>query len=160
MKAWTDQFTWRDWLMLAGSVIGINLFGALPALFVGADTDWFEQPVFYPPEILFPIVWTILFTLMGLALFLVVRSGTAGRQQAVALALFGLQLLLNISWTPVFFGLQQPGWSLLILVALWGAIVATIIAFERIDRLAAALLVPYLLWVSFAFVLTVGIIRA
>ena len=147
----------REVFVALGLVLAVNLLGAMPAVFVGSDTGWIDRPSFYPPEILFPIVWTLLFTLMGLALFVVWRRGTPGRDRSVAFAAFGIQFVLNLAWTPVFFGLQRPGTGLVVIVALWFAIAATIAAFDRISRLAAGLLVPYLLWVSFAVVLNYAI---
>ena len=138
-------------------ILGVNALGALPAAFVGADTSWFESPWFFPPTILFPAVWTVLFTLMGIALVCVWRAGTNRRHRRTALAAFVLQFVLNLAWTPVFFGLQRPGLGLVVIAALWLAIAGTIAAFDRVSRLAAGLLVPYLVWVSFAFVLNLAI---
>lgn len=146
-----------DLTRTAGFVIAVNLLGALPAVFVGSDTDWIDRPSFYPPEIAFPIVWTALFTLMGIALSLVWQRGRTRREVRLALAAFGAQFALNLAWTPVFFGLRRPGLGLAVIGALWVAVVATIAAFDRVDRRAAALLVPYLLWVSFAAVLNYAI---
>lgn len=147
----------RDLLVAVGMVLGVNLVGAAPAFAFGAGTDWIDRPWFYPPEILFPIVWTLLFTLLGVSLFLVWRQGPDHRPVRVAFAAFGVQLSLNVLWTPVFFGLQRPDLGLAVIVALWFAIVGMIAAFDRVDRRAAALQVPYLLWVSFAAVLNYAI---
>ena len=134
----------------------MNALGALPALLVGSDTGWIDRPWFYPPELAFPIVWTLLFTLMGIALFDVWRRG-AGRGRRVALAAFGVQFAVNLAWTPVFFGLQRPDLGLVVIAVLWVAILATIAAFDRVSRPAATLLVPYLAWVSFALLLNYAI---
>jgi tryptophan-rich sensory protein len=147
----------RDLLVALGYVVALNVIGALPAVFVGADTDWFERPWFFPPDVLFPVVWTLLFSLLGLALFLVVRRGLDNPGARLAVGAFAVQMVLNVVWTPAFFGLQRPGLGLLIIAALWVAIVATLGAFARVDRRAAALLVPYLAWVSFAAVLNYAI---
>jgi len=149
----------RDLLTLVGFVVGVNVVGALPAVFSGADTSWIERPWFYPPELAFPIVWTLLFTLMGIALFVLWRAGFDRPDVKLAVGVFAAQMAVNVTWTPVFFGLQEPGWGLAIVVALWALIVATIYAFDRVDRRAAALLVPYLAWVSFAAVLNYEIWR-
>lgn len=142
--------TGRELLVAIGFVIGVNALGASPALVVGSDTEWIARPWFYPPEILFPLVWTLLFTLLGIALFLIWRSGVHRTDVRIAIGAFALQFALNITWTPVFFGLQRPGFGFAIIVLLWIAIVGTIIAFHRVDRFAAWLLVPYLAWVTFA----------
>lgn len=149
----------RDLLVLAGFVVGINAVGAAPSLVAGADTSWFEEPWFFPPSNAFPIVWTLLFTLMGAALFLAWRRGAGRRDVKLALGVFTVQMALNVAWTPVFFGLQAPGPGLAIIIALWVAIAATIAAFDRVDRRAAALLVPYLAWVTFAAALNAAIWR-
>ncbi|WP_323172401.1 TspO/MBR family protein [Natrialba sp. PRR66] len=155
----------RDGLVALGLVLGVNALGASPAVFVDSDTGWIDRPWFYPPEIAFPIVWTLLFTLMGLALFLVwrrTRELGSGRRRDLGLALgaFAVQFALNLAWTPVFFGLRRPDIGLVVIGALWIAVVGTIVAFARLDRLAAGLLVPYLGWVSFAFTLNYAIYAA
>lgn len=144
-------------LRTIGFVIAVNALGALPAVFVGSDTSWFDRPALFPPEIAFPIVWTALFTLMGIALSIVWRRDVTRRDVQIALATFAAQFALNLAWTPAFFGLRNPGLGMVVIGALWVAIVATIVAFDRVDRRAAALLVPYLLWVSFAAVLNYAI---
>ena len=149
----------RNLLALAGFIIGVNAIGAAPSFVAGADTSWIEEPWFFPPTIAFPIVWTLLFTLMGVALFLVWRRGTGRRDVKLALGAFAVQMALNVAWTPAFFGLQMPGLGLAIILALWVAIAATIAAFDRVNRRAAALLVPYLAWVTFAAVLNYAIWR-
>ncbi|MEK9968676.1 MAG: TspO/MBR family protein [Ferrovibrio sp.] len=114
------------------------------------------KPALTPPDIAFPIVWTLLFALMALAAWRVWRA--AGWHQARgALALFGLQLVLNLGWSALFFGLQQPGWALAEIVVLAVAIGACMAAFARHDRIAALLLAPYLLWVGFAAYLNAAI---
>ena len=147
----------RETLIALGTILGVNLLGAVPAALAGADTSWFEQPWFFPPTIAFPVVWTLLFVLMGIALFLVWHAGIGRRDVQMATGAFALQMLLNIAWTPVFFGLQRAGLGLVVIGGLWVAIVGTIAAFDRVSRPAAGLLVPYLVWVSFAFVLNYAI---
>ena len=154
------QLTWRDGLHALGFVIIVNLLGASPAIVIGSDTDWIVRPWFYPPEVLFPIVWTLLFSLMGIALYLIWRNGFDQPVVRLAIGAFVLQFALNLAWTPVFFGWQRPDLGLVVIGALWIAIVGTIIAFERVDRVAAGLLVPYLLWVSFAILLNWAIYTA
>lgn len=141
---------------LVVAVLGTNLVGAAPALFVETSTDWLSTtPAYFPPTLVFPVVWTLLFTLLGVALYLVWRAETPRRRPA--LAAFAGQFLLNLAWTPVFFGLQRPGLGVVVIVLLWGAIAVTLVLFDRIDRRSALLLVPYLLWVSFAAVLNLDI---
>lgn len=150
----TDRY--RRLFGLLITIVFVNALGASPSVFVGADTTWIDRPAFYPPEILFPIVWTILFTLMGVALWrLVRRRNRAGAR--LALLLFALQFALNLAWTPVFFGLRRPDLAVAVIVALLATLLATIVATRRVDRISAWLLVPYLIWVAFATALTVAI---
>lgn len=149
--------TRREGLVALGVIVIVNALGALPAVLFGTEMEWVDRPWFYPPEILFPIVWTILFTLMGFSVFLVWRHGTDRPAVRIALLTFALQFALNLSWTPVFFGLQRADLGLLVIILLWVAITATVVTFARVSRLAAALLIPYLAWVSFALVLNYAI---
>ncbi len=147
----------RDLAELGGIVLALNALGAVPAVLFGADTGWIDRPWFFPPDTVFPIAWTLLFTLQGIAVFLIWQAPVARYRIRRALGVFALQFLVNLLWTPVFFGLQRPVLGVLVIGALWVAIVATIVVFRRIDRRAGWLLVPYLLWVSFALVLNAAI---
>ena len=153
---WTDTRI-RQVGGLLGTIVAVNIIGASPAFVIETETNWFDQPPLYPPEILFPIVWTVLFSLMGIALWrLIRRRNRPGARRA--LIVFGVQFLFNLAWTPLFFGLRQPGIALVVIVGLLGAIVLTIVTADRVDRTAALLLVPYLLWVGFATVLNTAIV--
>jgi tryptophan-rich sensory protein len=147
----------REAVVALGFVLAVNALGALPSLFVGADTTWFERAAFFPPTIAFPIVWTLLFTLLGVALYLVWRADVDSRARRVAVGAFAVQFALNLLWTPAFFGLQRPDLGLIVIGLLWVAILGTIAAFDRVDRRAALLVVPYLAWVSFAGILNYAI---
>ena len=149
----------RDLLGALGAVVLVNLIGASPAFLFGADTGWIDRPWFFPPEWAFGVAWTLLFTLMGIALWLVARRGLDRRPVQLAVGLFAAQMLVNVAWTPAFFGLRSPAAGLVVILALWVLIVATIWAFDRVDRIAAGLLIPYLAWVSFAAVLNAEIWR-
>ena len=141
-------------LRALGFVVLVNVVGAAPALLTGPDSAWFralEKPALYPPPAVFGVVWTIVFTLSGVALWLVWRSEADGRR--LAIGLFVLQMAVNVAWTPVFFALEALGTALVVIGLLVVLVAATIVAFDRVDRRAAALLVPYLLWVAFATVL-------
>ncbi|MFD1646735.1 TspO/MBR family protein [Haloarchaeobius litoreus] len=145
-----------DLLRLVGFVVLVNVVGATPAVLGGPDSAWFqalEKPWFYPPGWAFGVAWTILFTLMGVALYRVWREGTERRAVRLAIGAFALQMVFNVAWTPTFFTLQRPGLALGVIAVLWVLVAGTIAAFDRVDRPAAALLVPYLAWVSFATVL-------
>mgnify|MGYP000026505427 CR=1 FL=1 len=137
------------------SVLLVNVVGAAPALLSGPGSAWFQSlttPDIYPPPWLFGVVWTLLFTLMGVALAFVWLADD-GRYRRLALGLFVGQMVLNVAWTPAFFAAQNLLAGLVVIVALWPAVAATIWAFDRVDRRAALLLVPYLAWVAFAAVL-------
>lgn len=138
------------------AALAVNVVGAVPAILGGPDSAWFaslEKPALFPPTWVFGVVWTILFTLMGVALYLVARRGLDRRAVRVAVGLFALQMAFNVAWTPVFFALQRPLSALGIIVVLDGLLAATIAAFARVERVAATLLVPYLLWALFATLL-------
>jgi translocator protein len=116
-----------------------------------------NKPSFNPPNYLFGPVWTTLYILMGIALFLVWKSDTAIAVKKTAITLFAVQLTLNFFWSIIFFYAHQPGWALVEIVAMWLSILLTIIAFSKISTAAAWLLVPYICWVSFAMVLNAAI---
>jgi translocator protein len=117
-----------------------------------------RKPLWNPPNWIFGPVWTVLYATMAVAAWLVwKRGGFAG--QRFALSLFLMQLLLNALWSPLFFGLRNPGLAFVDIVLLWLAVLATVVAFWKTRPLTGALLVPYLAWVSFASVLNFAIWR-
>ncbi|RNA64398.1 tryptophan-rich sensory protein [Prosthecochloris sp. ZM_2] len=117
-------------------------------------SEWYYQvlnkPSWNPLDWLFPPVWTALFVMMGVALWMVVRDGFERPGVKGAVVAFAVQLVLNLGWSATFFGLQSPFLGFIEILLLWLAIVTTIIRFNAVSRNAALLLVPYLLWVSFA----------
>jgi translocator protein len=124
----------------------------------GAWYQALEKPAWTPPSWLFGPVWTVLYAMMGVAAWMVWRErGFSGAP--TALGLFLLQLVLNAAWSWLFFGLQRPDLAAAEILILWAAIAATIVASWRVRPLAGWLLVPYLLWVSFAAALNVAIWR-
>ncbi len=116
------------------------------------------QPSWAPPSSVFGPVWTVLYALMAIAAWLVWRSG-GFRMHRTALTLFLVQLVLNALWSWLFFAWHRGFWAFLDIVVLWALIAATAIAFWRVRTLAAALLIPYLLWVSFAAALNFSVWR-
>lgn len=133
--------------------------GGLSWLLSGGMGDYrtFNQPPLSPPGWVFPIVWTILYLLMGYSSY---RIHTAGKPPALtqrALKLYGAQLALNFLWSIVFFGFEWYLAAFFVLVALWILILLTIRAFSTIDETAGDLLIPYLLWVTFAGYLNFGV---
>ena len=143
------------WLVLVFAVAAVG--GWATSLSVG---DWYptlNRPPLTPPDAVFGPVWSVLFGLMGLAAWHVWRrTGLLGAP--VAMGLFLAQLALNLGWSVLFFGIQRPDLALVEILILWPVILATLIAFWRIDRIAGALLVPYLLWVAFAIYLNAGFV--
>jgi len=143
---------WKSGLGLAAWIVACNLVGLLGALLTDPRSGWFqalEKPSWNPPSWLFGPVWTTLYVLMGIAAWRVWKTwGFSGAR--FALGAFAVQLALNSAWTPAFFGAKAPLAALVVISALWLAIVVTILAFWGKDRVAAALLLPYLAWVSFA----------
>lgn len=126
----------------------IGSFYTMPA--IGGWYATLVQPSIAPLNWVFGPVWTLLYILMGIAAFLVWRRGLENKWVRIGLSLFLLQLILNLFWSIIFFRLENIGGALIEIVVLWVFIVATMIAFFKVSRLAAFLLVPYLLWVSFA----------
>jgi benzodiazapine receptor len=116
-----------------------------------------QKPSFTPPSWLFAPVWFLLYILMGIALFLVWRKGLKQFQVRESIIIFIIQLVLNAAWSFAFFGLKSPVTGLIVIVPLWTAILLTIINFFRVSRTAAYLLIPYIIWVSYATVLTFSI---
>ncbi len=118
--------------------------------------DSLQKPAWQPPGIAFPVVWSALYLLMGIALWLVwLRVGIDG----VAVPLFGGQLAFNAMWSGFFFGLQEPLAALVVLILLWVLLVFTVRAFWAVRPAAGAIMLPYLIWVSFAGVLNFEIWR-
>jgi tryptophan-rich sensory protein len=136
--------------------------GALGSLATASSVGtWYrqiEKPEWTPPSAVFGPVWTVLYVTMGVALWMVWRDGRGPRWR-VAVAVFAAQLSINVAWSFLFFGLRSPGWALIDIVLLWLAIVATIVTFFRIRAAAGGLLVPYLLWVTYAGALNLAIWR-
>ncbi len=147
----------RQWWVLAGFLAVCLSVGALAGLVTApAVTEWYPtlvKPSWRPPNWLFAPVWTILYVMMAVAAWLVWKAGNS----RAALLLWAGQLLLNFAWSFLFFGARSPGLGLIDIVALWLAIAATLFAFSFKSRLAAALMLPYLCWVSFALALNASI---
>lgn len=116
-----------------------------------------EQPPLSPPGWLFPVVWTILFVLMGIASYLVVMSGTSLEDKARALKYYGLQLIFNFFWSILFFNFDLYYFSFVWILLLLALIITTTVLFYKIDRRTIFLLLPYILWVAFASYLNLGI---
>ncbi len=134
--------------------------GILGAVFTSSESIWYttlNKPVLNPPGWLFGPVWITLYTLMGISAFLVYTQGIEKKFVKKALIVFTLQLILNATWSLVFFGLQNPLLALINIVCLLGSIVWTIKLFLPISRASALLLIPYIVWVCFATYLNFSI---
>lgn len=146
-----------DLLKLILSIIICQAAGFIGSIFTSRSIPtWYaslKRPSFAPPNWVFSPVWITLFVLMGISLYLVWRMLSRGQKLRTALILFAVQLVLNMLWSILFFGLQSPFAAFIEIVVLWMAILLTIIAFIRVSTAAAVLMIPYILWVSFAAVL-------
>lgn len=122
----------------------------------GSENTWYMalvKPAMTPSGWLFPVAWTTLYILLGLAVAIILHARGA-RGRGLALALFAAQFVLNLAWTPLFFGMHQVGAALIVIIAILVVATITTVLFGRIRPLAAWLMVPYLAWISFAGVLT------
>lgn len=144
-------------LRLIVSILVCQLAGAVGSFFtVASISSWYaviEKPAFNPPSWVFSPVWIILYTLMGISLYLVWEEGLERKEVKLGIFVFGVQLALNALWSFLFFGLQSPYYAFIEILLLWLSILLTIILFGKISKTASLLLVPYLLWVSFAALL-------
>lgn len=135
--------------------------GFIGSIFTGQSIrNWYtvlQKPSFMPPSWLFAPVWFLLYILMGISAFLIWRRGFSNFQVKESLVIFIIQLMLNVIWSYAFFGLRSPLFGLIAIVPLWTAILITIINFYRISKTASMLLIPYILWVSFATVINFSI---
>ncbi len=131
--------------------------GALGSYFtIPSVTSWYQtinKPSWNPPNWIFSPVWTTLYVLMGIALYLVWKSGNSSAVKTLAVSFFIIQLCLNFFWSVIFFNQHQIGWAFAEIILLWIFILLTIFAFANINKTAAWLLVPYISWVSFAMIL-------
>lgn len=139
------------------SIIICQFAGVIGSIFTASSLEgWYfllEKPTFNPPSWVFFPAWTILYTLMGISLYLVWEHGLQHKEVKTGIFLFGLQLGLNTLWSLLFFGLKSPYYAFLEILVLWVAILLTIIQFWKISKSASFLLIPYILWVSFAALL-------
>jgi tryptophan-rich sensory protein len=158
----TDDANSGNWLKYAAAAVpAIIVLGSLSGYLSnsGYGNGWFdslEKPVFMPPGWAFGTAWTILYALMGIAIALILAAPPSDRR-TTALTLFFVQLVLNFSWSPIFFGAHQIRLGLAVIVILLGLAAATTREFWRVRPLAGALLLPYLAWLCFATALNLAI---
>jgi benzodiazapine receptor len=143
------------WLVLSFAASAV---GAVASIQAKSFYSQLTQPAWAPPSGIFGPVWSVLYALMGIAAWLVWRSG-GFRPNRQALTLFLLQLVFNALWSWLFFAWHRGAWALADVLVLWIFIVATLVSFWCVRPLAGALLIPYLLWVSFASALNYSVWR-
>lgn len=154
-----SESSWIKLVVAIGVSLGTGAIGGIATS--GAINSWYAElnkPFFNPPNWIFGPVWTLLYILMGTAFYLVWVSPPKGKNPHRAEMLFGIQLGLNLLWSIIFFGLQNPLAAFLEIILLWVAILLTWQKFREISQTAALLLVPYLAWVSFAGLLNLAIV--
>lgn len=133
--------------------LGVGFLAGM-ATATGID-DWYpylEKPVFNPPNWLFGPVWTVLYLLMGVTIYRLLTKPSSA-ERSYAMRIFWIQLVLNGAWSFIFFNAQQLGWAFIEILLIWIAIVWMIVTVHRVDKTAAYIQIPYLIWVSFASVL-------
>jgi tryptophan-rich sensory protein len=157
---------WSGWsiiVLVAALAVCLGAGGVGSLYTMTAIDSWYAglaKPAYNPPNAVFGPVWSILYVLMAVAAWRAIVAGRrAGQDIVPALVLFVAQLVLNVAWSAVFFGAEDPGRALIVIALLWVFILATILAFSRIDGPAAVLLLPYLAWVTFASALNAAVFR-
>lgn len=146
-------------MLLIGFVVLCNLIGSLGAIWTSSDRSWYNQikkPSFNPPSWVFGPAWTLLFTLMGIALYLVWTSPSSNIR-TIALVLFGVQFVFNILWSYLFFGMHNPILAFIEILILLLLIAITGVYFFVVNSSSGYLLIPYFFWVGFASLLNYSI---
>lgn len=140
-------------------ILSAELVGVVSSLFAGNFSDIYltlDKPPLSPPEIVFPIVWSILYALMGASACIIGASNADKKEVQSALRIYCIQLLVNFSWSIVFFRFQAFWTAVIVIVALLVLIIVMIVKFYRINRVAAFINIPYLVWVIFASYLNIA----
>ena len=149
-----------NWILLLACVVGVLLTGFISGVGTAAGMNgWYEtlrKPSFNPPDYLFGPVWTLLYILMGVALYLILQSPQSN-YRTFAIGIFSFQLFLNFCWSFLFFYFHRPDIALIEIILLWLTILIMIFQFYNISPIASFLQIPYLLWVSFATVLNAAL---
>ena len=152
-----NKSVWKPYVLW---ILGVEAVGALSGFLTRRGSELYSQtitkPPLSPPSLVFPVVWGILFLLLGVGAARIYLSPASPERSRSLLAFF-IQLAFNFLWSIIFFNLQKFGAAFLWLVALWGLILWMIVAFRKVDPPAACLQIPYLLWVTFAAYLNFGV---
>jgi len=138
--------------LAAGGIGTVFTFKAIPTWYARL-----KKPPYTPPNRLFGPVWTTLYILMGISVFLVWQSGLANNDALLAFTLFWIQLAFNALWSIIFFWLKSKGGGVITIIVLWLLILATLVISFRVSGWAGALLIPYIVWVSIATYLNIGV---
>ena len=151
----------KSLLKLIAAIVGCEIAGSIGSLFtMPSIPTWYAflaKPAFTPPNWVFAPVWTTLFFLMGVSLYLIWDKGLQKKEARLAVYVFGFQFALNILWSFLFFGLKNPFLAFVEIIWLWLFILATIILFSRISKKASWLLFPYFVWVTCASALNYAV---
>jgi len=146
-----------NWKVLIVSIVIVYLVAFVGSLFTSSNTDseWYDsiRPSITPPNWVFPIVWNVLFFLIALSLYFSWINARKWNVKKKIIVVFGINFILNIFWSVLYFGLKNPFYAFIEIFILWISIVSMIYISYKIDKKAAYLLIPYLLWVSFAIIL-------
>lgn len=155
------RMSFLRWAVFTVPLVLLLGFASGRAVPAGDSNGWYValvKPALTPPGWVFPVAWTLLYILLGFAVAIVLHARGA-RSRGAAVGLFVVQLALNLAWTPLFFGAHKVGAATAVIVVMLVAAIATTLVFGRIRTLAAWLMVPYLVWITFAGVLTFEIGR-
>jgi len=148
------------WLKILLCVLVINILGGAGAIFTsGSIKTWYatlDKPPGVPPNYVFGPVWTVLYAMIGVSLALLWHRVPSGLKKRNALILFFAQMILNLAWTPLFFGAHWLGVGLIVIATLLVILVVTIVLFRKLDCAAGLLLMPYGIWVGYATYLNAG----
>jgi len=155
-----------NWFSLLACIIGVELVGIISSLFtVSSVSGWYQtlvKPVFNPPSSVFGPVWTILYAMIGISLYLVISNKVIKKKsdslKEKAYWAFGIQLALNFLWSILFFGVHNIGLAFIEIIVLWLAILFNLIIVYKISKASFWLLVPYFIWVSFASLLNYSLL--
>lgn len=151
------KFSLTDMLIF---IVGTELVGAVSALIAGNFRGFYktlELPPLSPPGFVFPIVWAVLYAVMGFSAYLIYRDENHGSQRSTALGLYVIQLAVNFAWSIIFFRFRLFLGAVITAVLLMLAVAAMILSFRKVNRFAAIINLPYLLWTAFAVYLTIGV---
>lgn len=151
------KIDWKKLIVAVAVPLGVGLLASFLTMNSMETFAFLEKPLLSPPAWVFPVVWTVLYVLMGIASYRIWTAITTNDKRSRAIMLYGIQLVFNFFWSIIFFNLEEYLFAFVWLVALWVLVFLTKRSFDRIDKTSGYLLVPYLIWVAFAGYLNLGI---